>query len=413
MLLRVDVYPNTLSIDAASTELPAPVQSLLVSLNTASSSTIVTVGRKDALITFGADKSVSRQHMTLELVSSQKFEPLDGKPLPRSPQGIVEMDACETNVMICVLKDTSKFGTYSVAPGDHDDAKTKNNDDDTTADDETDDEGHAVSQPNPSQLSSVATKLINPSGAKLVKIEDLLVLSNLCKPHGQVIIQVGQNGSTLVIQRVPYRMALSRVSAKIKDLWSSRCYLLGVTLLETLDESMTHLVTVDRITNAKSLTAWCLSKPLVTVEFLEALWNRKSPTDPLPDATNYETQEPKDGLTFWKERPNPKLWSHTTMLSFDPKSDDMEALCRAAGATIIQLNRQENPLQAIDEALTKGGCFYLQSNSRSHTKILKHLKSLKVQAVTQKSIALYVSRQEPLQDTNLVDIGSPDVAGSV
>ncbi|KAI2506976.1 hypothetical protein MHU86_7473 [Fragilaria crotonensis] len=395
MLLQIDVYPNNFSIDAASEELESPPQSLLVSLNTSSSSTILTVGRKDALVVFGADKSVSRQHLTLELVSSHDFEKVDGKPLPRAPQGTAESDACQEYDMICVLKDSSKFGTYFVT-GDKTESK-KQGANDSTGDDETDDEGPASSAPQGSQLSSVASKLLNPNDATSVKIEEPLILTNLCQSNGRVVIQVGQNGSTLVIHRVPIRIVLSRANKKVKDLWSSRSYVLGTTLLEIVDTSISHLVTDARITNAKSLTAWCLSKPLVTFDFLEALWNRLSPNDPLPAWVDYETPEADDGLTFWKDTPNPKLWSGTTMLSFGPRTDDMEALCRAAGATIIELDTYDDPLTAIEETvLANEGCFYVQSSSKSHAKMMKRFKSLKIPYVTQKTIALCVSQQSQL-----------------
>ena len=410
MLLQIDVYPNTFSVDAGSNELQSPPQSLLVSLNTSSSSTILTVGRKDALVVFGADKSVSRQHMTLELVSSHDFEKVDGKPLPRSPQGAVESDACSEYGMICVVKDSSKFGTYLVT-GEKSELK-KVDADDSTCDDETDDEGHASSAPQGSQLSSVATKIVDSADATLIKIDQPLALTNLCQPQGRVVIQVGQNGSTLVIHRVSIRIVLSRANKKIKDLWSSRSYLLGTTLLESVDTSITHLVTDARVTNAKSLTAWCLAKPLVTFEFLEALWNRHSPEDTLPDSAIYETPEADDGLTFWKEIPNPNLWSQTTMLSFGPKVDDMEALCRAAGSEIIEIDYHDNPRIAIEEIVqTNKGLFYVQSNSKSHAKIMKCLKTLNIPYVTQKTIALCVSQQAPLvADSNQEVIGTQVLA---
>ena len=407
MLLRVNIYPNTCSIDESSKELQAPPQSLLVSLNTSTCATVLTVGRKDATVILAADKSVSRKHMTIELVSSRTIEEIEGKSLPRAPQGSTEVEACEKNDVIAVLTDSSRFGTYLIT-GDNNQKKTGDDDDATTGDDETDDEGKATSQQQFSQISSVATKLINPTDAKSVKVEEPLVLTNLFEPNGRAVVQCGQNGSTLVIQRVPIRMALSRVNKKTKDLWSSRCHFLGTTLLETMDASMTHLVTVDRVTNAKSLTAWCLQKPLVTFDYLEALWNRTNSNDPLPDPADFEPSQADDGLTFWDEKPSPHLWSHCTMLSFDPKSDDMEALCRAAGATIVELYKADDPMQAADDqAVSTTGCFYMNSTSKTHANILKHLKKLKIPHVTQKSIALCVSEQGPLKDSNDEVIGTP------
>ena len=85
------------------------------------------------------------------------------------------------------------------------------------------------------------------------------------------------------------------------------------------------------------------------------------------------------------------------MLSFGPRGDDMEALCRAAGAAIIELDNHSNPLIAIEEIVkTNKGLFYVQSSSKSHAKIVKNLKSLNIPYVTQKTIALCVSQQAPL-----------------
>ena len=410
MLLRVDVFPSTFSVDEASKELQSPPQSLLVSLNTSSSATVLTVGRMDTLVVFGTDKSISRQHMTLELVSSHDFEKVDGKPLPRSPQGAVESDACSEYDMICVVKDSSKCGTYLVT-GDKAEGK-KVDAHDSTCDDETDDEGqdHALNAPQGSRLSSVATKIVDSADATLLKITQPLALMSLCQPQGRVVIQVGLNGSTLVIHRVSIRIVLLQASKEIKDLWSSRSYLMGTTLLESVDTSITHLVTDARVAEPKSLTAWCLAKPLVTFDFLEAIWNRYRQDDPLPHWESYETPETQDGLPFWKEKPNPNLWSQTTMLSFGQKGDGLEELCRAAGSTIIELDNHDNPTIAIKEIVQANeGLFYVQSVSvsTSHAKIVKRrLRTLNIPYVTQETIMRCVSQHAPLvADSNHKVIG--------
>jgi hypothetical protein len=409
MLLQIKVYSNTTEVDASVKEIPEPDQSIYVSLNTSESSTILSVGRKDANVVLGSDKSVSRQHMTLEIVSSKTFEAIDNKPLPRSPRDQIEEHACETDDLVCILKDTSKFGTYVIAQHSFHDNRNKKNSD-STENEETDDEGPNTNQQQSSQLSIVASKLLGTREGKLIRVEEKFILTNLHQHFGQAIIQVGQNGSTLIVQRIPLRIVMSRITKKIKDQWMKRRYLLGMTVLETIDSTTTHLVTDDRVTNVKSLTAWCLSKPLVTMDFLEAMWLRKRSTDPLPIVEEYQPSDGDDGLAFWEDNPNPKLWSHTTMLSFDTRSEDLEALCRAAGAKIVTLYNHSDPLKAIDDSITKySGCFYLQSNSNTHAKVLKHLRASNIPYVSQKTIARCVSNQEPLKsDGDEVHvIGSP------
>jgi hypothetical protein len=402
MLLRVDVYPHTTAKDAVGTDqLPPPSQSLYVSLHTSTgSATLLTVGRKDSNVVLQGDKSVSRQHMSLELVSSSTTE---GESSPRAPEGSVEIEACKKENVVVVLKDSSRFGTFVIT-----DTNT-NNDDDETSDEATDDEGQAAassSQQISSQFSSIATKLVNPTSARSDKVEGPTVLATLSAPNGRAIIQCGQNGSTLVIENIPIRVVLSRAPKATKELWASRCSTLGVTLLETIDEHATHLVTADRITNAKSLVAWFLKKPMVTFAYLEALWDRTSPDEALPDAADFAPQ-PGDKEAFWEEEPQRGLWSHCTLLSY-AGSDDMEALCRAAGATIIELYNANDPIQEADEAMqTHKGCFFINSSNKAHAKLVKHLKKAQIPPLTQKSLALFISKQEPLKDSHDNLIGTP------
>jgi hypothetical protein len=84
----------------------------------------------------------------------------------------------------------------------------------------------------------------------------------------------------------------------------------------------------------------------------------------------------------------------------------MEALCTAAGASVVPLYGAKNAIALADEYCSDhDGCFYLSSSKQ--TKIVKHLKKKLIPHVTQKSIALYISKQEPLQDTRGQVIGTP------
>lgn len=416
MLLQVDIYPHTVNAASSeSAELPPPVKTLYVSLNTCTSATILTVGRKDSDVVLQGDKSVSRQHMSLELVSSDDgFHGEDGKPSPRAPDGPEETKACKKESTVVVLKDSSRFGTFVISENEKEETKSASKDDDSaTGDEATDDEGQgAVSQQASSQFSSIATKLVNPTSARSDKVDGPTVLTSLCQSNGRAIIQCGQNGSTLVVRRVPIRVVLSRAPKATKELWAKRCPTLGVSLLETIDEATTtHLVTADRITNAKSLVAWFLKKPMVTFDYLEALWNRTSPEDELPNATDF-SPPPGDKEDFWDQEPKRGLWSHATLLSY-AGSDDMEALCRAAGATIVELYNEKDPIEAADEAIAKhNGCFFINSSTRTYAKIVKHLKRSDVPALTQKSLALFISQQEALKDSQDNLIGKPAGANS-
>eukprot|EP01083_Nonionella_stella_P111900 328575_1 len=116
MLLKVErlVDPasaaasTSASASASSTPVPAPIH---VNLNTAShhsNGTLFNVGRKDADVTFGKDKSVSRSHCSLRLISNIHNVNGDGDDgdgdgdgddgnvnVPKAPTTEDEIKACE------------------------------------------------------------------------------------------------------------------------------------------------------------------------------------------------------------------------------------------------------------------------------------------------------------------------------
>ena len=89
--------------------------------------------------------------------------------------------------------------------------------------------------------------------------------------HSSVTIQCGN--ALFRITRIPLQFCLSRIQSKEKkELETTLCPLIGATITSALDcDAMTHLITPDRISTAKSISAWILDVPTVTMEYVRAL----------------------------------------------------------------------------------------------------------------------------------------------
>lgn len=404
MLLRVDVYPYNASITDTDVDgVPvSPIPPLYACLGSSKEGgQLLTVGRKedDSDIVL-VDKSVSRQHLTVSLVSTTDSieDRMTVKPKTSQEEKACADDPCG---MCIVVTDTSRFGSFLVKGGGSKTAFAPNNDDEETGGDETEDENDKPNVAAP-PLSAVSVKLAT-SSATLEKLEpnSPLVLSDL---KGHVLFQLGQNGSTLLIRRIPLRFVWSRLDNSTKQLWTKRLPALGATTLNVPDETMTHLVTNELVANSKHLAAWYLQKPIVTTEYLQALWDRRSPTDLMPKEKDVEPTGGK--VAFWKAKPNPQLWSGCTFLSL--LHDDMECLCRAAGATVVPLYdlSEKDAFQRIKEMDGSNSAFYISTSTAKVARHVRHLKKENVPCVTQRIIANCVAKQIPLKDNEGKVIGT-------
>ena len=407
MLLRVDVYPYNASITDTDVDgIPvSPIPPLYACLGSSKEGGLLfTVGRKDnGTDIVLADKSVSRNHLTVSLVSTMDSIEDRKTVKPKSPQ---EEKACASDPygMCIVVTDASRFGSFLVKEGGSKNAPVPNDDDEDTGGEETEDENEKPNIAAP-PLSAVSAKLAT-SSASLEKLEpnSPLVLSNLKE---RVLMQLGQNGSTLLIRHIPLRFVWSRLDNSTKQLWTKRLPALGATTLNVPDETMTHLVSNELVTNSKHLAAWYLQKPMVTTEYLQALWDRRSPTDLMPKEEDVEPPGGKEA--FWKAKPNPKLWSSCTFLSL--LHDDMECLCRAAGATVVPLYdlSEKDALQHIKEMDGSNTAFYIATSTAKVARHVRQLKKENIPCVTQRIIASCVTKQIPLKDNEGKLIGTSSV----
>jgi pSer/pThr/pTyr-binding forkhead associated (FHA) protein len=439
MLLRIDAYPA----EAPSHQRPQPLYACLA---TSASGTddadmagrLLTIGRKTGHVVFGGDKSVSREHCILRLVSANKTHQQHVVgisntriPPPMKPRNPEEIKACDNDLQMCVvLENIGKVGSFVVQERvpTLNDSNDKNDNSDT--DDDTDEEANtgvaasASQQMLGVQLSPAARALIpDPSTVtlKYVGPGESIVLEKLSsnnKNDKPVIVQCGKMGSTIVVQRQHIRIIRSGEAEKrLKADWRARLHCVGVQETTTLDESTTHLLTAVRDTTSKQLAAWCWGLPIVTSNYLQALWERTSPASPLPDPADAEPGQ--DGQQFWYAPANRQLLLGATYLSCN--ADDMELLVRAAGAAIVPLYglTQAEALAKADEHLHSDerdsepdySCFAL-SDDKSRRKLPRLLKERGVPQVSGKSIATSITEQNPLHDTKGNRIGKPTSAST-
>ena len=365
----------------------SPLPPLYACLKTArADGELVTVGRKDNDVVL-SDKSVSRKHLTVSLVSTHETEVDATKPT--TPQ---EEAACEENDGSClVVTDSSRFGTFLVKEDNHTKAPSKDDNDGTGSD--TEDESQKPGAASGGvKLSPLATKLTN-SKATLEKFEGRLVLSDF---KNRVLIQCGQNGSTLLIRRVPLTLVFSGLEKSTKDLWTRRLPALGATLLSNADDAMTLLVSNKRVSSSKHLAAWYMHKPIVTTEYLQALWDRDSPSASMPKESDCAPTIGSNDA-FWKKKPKNNLLSGCTYLCV--LNDDMRPLIQAAGATVIPLYdlTEKDAINRIKD-MDMTNAFYISTSSVKVKKIVQYLKRHDVAHVTQKALGQAVAKFLRLQD---------------
>lgn len=414
-MFRVDVYPNNVKVEELEVDedgMPvSPLDPLYVCLGTSKSNgELFTVGRKDSDVVLATDKSVSRRHLTVSLVTIQpSIEDREAvPPSMMSPTSQQEQEACENDPNGCCLlfKDSSKFGTFLVKEGISKKKSSDKEDADNGSDTEDESQKPKNAQDEEPKVSAVSS-FITKSDASLERLGQTFVLPEL---KDRVLIQCGQTGSTLLIRRVPMNILWSRLDKSTKDLWSKRLPALGATSLHVPDETMTLLVTNDeRVSNSKHLVAWYMKKPTVTTEYLQALWDRRSPTAPMPNVKDCAPTAAGKGEHFWKKEPNPRLFEGCIYLSL--LDDDFQALLKAAGATVVVLHdvTERDAIKRIKSLEDMTHVFYISTGSKKVQKIVRHLTKEGVSHVTQKGVGQAVAKLAPLENHNGEMIGLPPV----
>ena len=326
---------------------------------------------------------------------------------------------------------SSKFGTkvsYDKETNDGDEKTPVNNDSET--DDETDDEGAGASALVPSQFS--ATPLLGQNPNQITKVLDKngsIVLSTLSlrkdkARNGSVVIQVGT--ALFRVTRVSLEFCLSRLQAKEKKEMEELGREIGVSVTTTFDcDTITYLVSPDMSSTAKSISAWALDVPTVTVEFLRAFAKRTKIEDPLPKYQDYEApaseSKIENELAPSKRR---RILGGYKVLSLMPSEG--EVMCQCTGAAIIPLYRTGDDGK-VDfkfwqsdefwEGLQKDQeedslvIVWLDSASKKLKKgrdyLIKYMKSTEkgegsfaISCVNQTGIARAISKGENLMDVN-------------
>ena len=426
MMLKVEAYGGN-----GNEELSQPVLHVCLATAAAASETGVclTVGRKEGLVQFEQDKSVSRrEHCIFRFVSTT-----DSAFPCQTPEQNEAVDSLHH--LAVVLENQGKLGTILVhEPEDQPERKTKktstNDDDDSATVDSaaTMDDGDVVpgfaSQASASVnataaaamapstvLSKVAQNRLGEEVTKQVRLDFLgpgqnRILLPLKNPNGRVIVQCGKLGSTLIITRLePIRFVRSGFTSKKKLQWLEKLHWIGAHEVTSwsLDKTNSHknddaeggdkgiavLVTPKQEASGKQLAAWSLHIPIVAPTYMEALLDRTDSSLRLPDPNDYEPPGKKKN-TFWTDvTPDQTLLQGTTFLSTGADAD-FELLAAAAGSSVFKLYKSKSPeqdLKPIGE-----GCFGLDMPRR---KMTKTLKKHHIPLVSLKKIAQVIVEQNP------------------
>ncbi len=387
MLLKIEYTTGGSSASQQSSQSTnaTTTQVLHVNFATASHHTdgiLFNVGRKKADVIFENERSVSRSHCSLRIISSggakkTKKKASDNQNHPKTPETDEEVQACDeaADGLVAVLDDLgSKFGTkvYMEKQTTSKSNLSDDDDNDSTTDDETDDEGGAGGG-NTSQFSRGANsqsggsaggggvgillqgpnqivKPLEKNGSIILAPlslhpheESSSSLSSSPSPPLSVTVQCGN--AYFKITRIPLEFCTSRIQAKEKKEIESLLPTIGATLSSTFEcNTITHLITPDRISTAKSISAWALNVPIVTSDYVKALAERTDAKDVLPQGCEEEYASPGEMGMDEELETNPSKRKYINagykMLSLQPIEG--EVLMCATGATIVKLYRQVN-----------------------------------------------------------------------
>jgi len=386
MLLRIEIPPPQLSSSsaaAASTPLVDNKGARNVAITTGSifhacpatatasnhsDGTLLTVGRKNTDVTFASERSVSRSHCNLRLISLDSAAGTgngNGNGAV-GPSGEDEIEACESSAdgMAIVLEDlNSKFGTFFYVDKDKDGIEREKRKADDSETDETDDEGVGMSMsaaPALSQLSSSSAMMPEWIHNKIRKrVQNKVILKSLCLPKDEdednnnnnnnnnntarksslsTTIQCGN--AILNVTRITLNICHSQLRSADSRRIRQASTTIGATITSTIDgPTTTYLVSPTRISTAKSICAWMYQIPVVSMSFVDALAERTSVADDMPRVEDHKPpgKLPMDTLDLVDDDPTlpQRCLKGYKVLSLE--DSDGEMLCRGAGATVVKL----------------------------------------------------------------------------
>jgi hypothetical protein len=419
MLLKVEVYPFTGEPHTGTRREP-PEAPLYVSLGTATGDEglLLTVGRKTGDVLLPADRSASREHCRIRLVTTNKTLPVLAHCPARNAD---EQQACqESSFYQCaaVLEGAGKMGTYILEPvlaeGDPSQKQHKHDDDTDSGTDDEDDLVISQAVGAPSQASQgllppslwIRTLVLGEEGAassgqrsirrQVLGADENVILKQLSEYDGRVVIQCGRQESVLVLTRVPIyvqrtKSALGRTSS-LPPWWVQ---LVAAGIVDVTDQPIpdqttvllyprtTHLVASTRAPTHKQLCAWLRDIPIVTADYCQALLARKSPREALPTPTVPAAKE-----SFWETSPTPTLWRGLTYLSTH-KGDEWPEIVQALGGNVIRVNIEggddwEEVLVGFDRA----SAWSVDARSK---KVTQQLRDAQIRVFTGKEVARAVT----------------------
>lgn len=392
MLLKVDIYPSTTG-EAYPSAIREPDETLYVCLATTAHNNnntsdgdavgrLLTVGRKTGDVMLSKDKSVSREHCIIRIVTTNKTLP-KGKVVPLPARTPEEQKACqESNFYQCsiVLESVGRLGTFLVeeTPLNKKPVINAAAADDSDTDEEAD---MMISQPggggggmSASQASQVplstwvrnvvvgndnnkdASSLERPIRTRL--INNSTILKELDSDNGRVVVLCGKQESILVLTRMPLYVQRTKTSFPPKSnipSWWSELYAAGAVDISDklpsdhiLSPQTTHVIADKRTSSHKQLCAWLKGIPIVKAHFLEALLQRTSPRDEFPEETSFAPPVPR-GQDFWETRPASNVWQGLTYISMK-RGDEWPDVVQAMGGSVFLLYQEASSQAANNDS---------------------------------------------------------------
>lgn len=375
-----------------------------------------------------SDKAVSRKH-AVAMLKTTRTELLCENDLhaPVLATSAEEIEACHASCdgVCLVLENLGKLGSFVVVekPTKKPTKKAPQQaQDDEDATDEDEDVSMSIqqSQTGLPPLSNATRALVDdPSQVTLhavppnesVVLTQLALTQQYTPENPRVIIQIGKTGSTLLLTRKPFRFMLGS-SDKADYPSLKQLHKIDAHWIQPADDqgsSLTHHVTPARQFTTRQLISWLLGRTFVHPDYLQALLNRTNAADPMPPTIPPPAE---DGAAFSAHAPTVS-WAAWTFLAYEQRDQEVAALAKAAGASVIYVYKLGNTIaqqvKAIENMFAKNEvdknkCFMLSTKSKK--KIVNELHGrLKVVAISTKDMAKYLTNTEPtLPDGSLAPL---------
>jgi hypothetical protein len=307
----------------------------------------------------------------------------------------------------------------------------KNNSDTETGDEETDDENDSQ------KLSINIDNLITINKAveknKSIMLPSLSILNDdedeeLDENHLSVIVHCGN--VKFRVTRVPLNFCISRTSQAEKKQMLTLALKAGFRITSFVHRSSTHLITSDKTATAKTISAYALSIPIVTAQYVMALSERKQAASPLPRESDFhsegdlEDSVPDDCDNNVQRK---SMLEQFTVLSL--MHSDAEMMCTCTGATIKKLYSENKDgsfwqtdtffTELIHETDQKGRALcWLDSGSKKVKKgkifLQKKIKEggFQLPCLSQKNLATAILSCTPLHDIDGTEVQKTSIAQS-